>query len=54
MRKKSVRYIPLKLPYKEGVARDAFYPTMLTGQRFSDIKSLNEGIVKKKPAAEKY
>ena len=36
----------LKLPYKEGVARDVFILQCWTGQRFSDIKSLNEGIVK--------
>ena len=36
----------LKLPYKEEVARDIFILQCWTGQRFSDIKSLNKGIVK--------
>ena len=36
----------LKLPYKAEVARDIFILQCWTGQRFSDIKSLNKGIVK--------
>lgn len=36
----------LKLPYKVEVARDIFILQCWTGQRFSDIKSLNKGIVK--------
>lgn len=37
----------LKLPYKEAVARDIFVLLCWTGQRYSDIESLNKGIVKK-------
>ncbi len=36
----------LELPYKVEVARDIFILQCWTGQRFSDIKSLNKGIVK--------
>ena len=42
----------LKLPYKEEVARDIFILQCWTGQRFSDIKSLNKAIVKKHSKAQ--